>query len=120
MALTVGERKKRHKLKHPEKYTYETRKAETTPVKRANYHLKNTYGKTLQEKIDQRKKQGGICTVCYKPLPEDISKCHWDHNHTTGQLRDILHSYCNLSVGFVETELHKQALAYLEKHSDNK
>jgi hypothetical protein len=47
--------------------------------------------------------QGGLCGVCLKPLPEDVSKCDTDHNHRTGTVRELLHRRCNLFVGVAES-----------------
>ncbi len=145
MAFTRKEISDRYKQRHPERFTAEARRARRNGTDvayrktqayqdaRAKYiasgkkkladhngHLKHRYGKTLQDKINQFEKQSGICTLCNEFLPEDISKCHWDHNHQTGKMRDLLHKYCNQLLGWVECKLHKQALEYLDKHSEDK
>jgi len=81
-------------------------------------YLRRKYGKTLADKRDQRAKQHGLCAVCGKPLPTDIQRCHWDHNHTTGQLRDLLHGRCNIAVGFLESDICSPALAYIARHAN--
>ena len=84
--------------------------------RRASVTLKLKYGKTLSDKQAQRDQQEGICTLCEKPLPVSLSKCEWDHDHKTGQLRDLLHGRCNKFVGVVESDLHEKAIAYVDQH----
>jgi len=84
----------------------------------ADGHLRRKYGKTLTEKQEQYDKQNGICTLCGKSLPADISACHWDHNHVTGHMRDLLHMRCNLLVGLAEDDLCDKAIAYVARHSN--
>jgi hypothetical protein len=47
--------------------------------------------------------QAGACPVCGKPLSSEFSACRWDHDHSTGLYRGILHPGCNTFVGFIET-----------------
>ena len=84
----------------------------------ANLHLQKMYGKTLNDKEKQRESQRGVCTMCDAPLPADLSKCAWDHNHNTGKMRDVLHPLCNLAVGVVEGGLLNLALTYVQRHSN--
>lgn len=46
--------------------------------------------------------QRGICPVCGEQLPQDLTKCAWDHDHITGEGRDLLHKGCNVFLGFIE------------------
>jgi len=86
------------------------------PDRKANSHLKRMYGKTLVDKQLQYESQKGICALCEKPLPSILSECEWDHDHDTGQMRDLLHGRCNKFVGVVESSLHEKAIAYVCKH----
>jgi hypothetical protein len=52
--------------------------------------------------------------LCGAPLPE-VEKCHWDHDHTTGEMRDVLHRRCNIALGYIEDDLYPKALAYLKR-----
>jgi hypothetical protein len=67
-------------------------------------------------KEQQYKKQSGLCGVCHQSLADDFRKAYWDHNHSTGQSRDLVHARCNTLLGFLETnpDLLPQALDYLE------
>ena len=46
--------------------------------------------------------QNGICPICTKPLPDNLSQCAWDHDHATGEGRGLLHPGCNNFIGFLE------------------
>lgn len=45
--------------------------------------------------------QGGVCTLCGLPFTERNPGVG-DHDHTTGQLRDVLHRGCNAMLGVIE------------------
>lgn len=47
------------------------------------------------------KKQEGICPLCLAELPKDLSKAAIDHDHTTGEVRGLLHLGCNRAEGSV-------------------
>ena len=47
--------------------------------------------------------QKKICPICAKPLPE-LRRCAWDHDHKTGEGRDLLHGGCNVFLGFIECD----------------
>lgn len=76
--------------------------------------------KFLESKRSQISKQKNLCDLCDLPLPSDITKCNWDHNHSTGEMRGVLHARCNQLVGAVEDEFHKAAIAYVRRHDDRK
>jgi len=63
--------------------------------------------------------QKGLCPVCGKQLPQDLSKCAWDHDHKTGQGRGLLHRGCNTVLGFVENnpEFLARVRQYCEKYN---
>lgn len=44
--------------------------------------------------------QGGRCALCGQPL--DITEAVADHNHTTGELRGVIHRSCNSLLGVLE------------------
>lgn len=43
--------------------------------------------------------QGGVCALCGMPLADAAVA---DHNHTTGQMRGVLHRSCNSLLGVLE------------------
>jgi hypothetical protein len=142
MAFTRAEICRRFKERHPEKYTAEARregrkKSEAAyrqtelyresqrrykeSAKARNnsrlYHYKRKYNLTTEQVIEKYEKQGGLCGLCGKPLPTIMEKCHTDHDHVTGKVRDILHARCNLFMGFFERdpEILWQLLEYSER-----
>ena len=53
--------------------------------------------------IGQLKRQGGLCLVCHKPIDLQIKgEAVCDHDHTTGEIRGILHRSCNAALGKVD------------------
>jgi hypothetical protein len=83
-----------------------------------NQYLQWKYGKGLADKAEQHEKQQGLCGVCGKPLSVNLDECHWDHNHKTGELRDVVHPRCNIAIGFIESELLTPVLTYLKRHDN--
>ena|ERR1035438_2081012 len=73
-------------------------------------------------------KQKGCCAICGdvgtsygKHLQEDPTTLHLDHNHTTGQLRSLLCSTCNTSLGGFKDDhiLLNKAAEYLKSYQLN-
>lgn len=60
--------------------------------------------------------QKGICPICGKQLPRE--KCAWDHDHSTGEGRDLLHKGCNVFLGFIERDptILKRVIQYCERY----
>jgi hypothetical protein len=80
-----------------------------------NRHKK--YGITPAEFDALISGQGGRCAICADRLDVDgYRKIHVDHCHTTGRVRSILCSGCNVGLGhFRESpELLRKAAAYAE------
>jgi len=145
VALTRTEINKRFRERHPEKYTADARrerreandkqyrttesyqkaqnkyKQSTKAKSTAKYHHYSTkYGLSILEVQEKYQSQKGLCGLCNRELPLELSQCHYDHNHITGKLRDILHRRCNLLVGFIEADsnLTNQAFDYLKRHNE--
>ncbi len=86
-------------------------------------HLRNTYGLSNKKYEALVAKQGGNCASCRDPLPtvdkrQRRRSAHVDHNHTTGDVRGVLCSGCNTSLGGLkESPRRAQALiTYMKKH----
>jgi len=47
--------------------------------------------------------QGGKCLLCGKQF-ESIKEAAWDHDHSTGKGRGLLHRGCNVFLGFIERD----------------
>jgi len=77
-----------------------------------------------QESYERKvKTQDGCCAMCGKPetriLYGEIPKLVIDHDHQTGELRQLLCCRCNAALGVIENwSLLAKALRYLSNHSD--
>jgi len=64
----------------------------------------------------QFEKQKGICSVCLKPLTSERDS--FDHDHETNLCRELVHTGCNVFIGFVENHpgVTDRVQNYLEKY----
>lgn len=79
--------------------------------------LKYRYGLTRKQHQQKYIEQNGCCYICKEPVPyEEIDT---DHNHITGQLRQLLCHRCNIFAGKIEKsrELTYLIINYLDEHS---
>lgn len=81
-----------------------------------NSNLKRDFGITLHDFEKMLEAQGNVCAICKGEL---VPWPHLDHNHTTGKVREILCSYCNLGIGHVKDDPERadSIAAYLRRHS---
>lgn len=84
------------------------------------YNLPSKYGITVGEYAEKLLKQGGKCACCEKRLePEgkSMDKPCVDHNHTSGEVRDILCGRCNIAAGNLldDSQMADMISAYLKK-----
>ena len=76
---------------------------------------KRKYDLTLEQIDEMLIKQDHKCAICGKSLKE-TNRCV-DHNHHTGEVREILCRWCNTRLSHVEdSEFLKKALDYLGRH----
>jgi hypothetical protein len=84
--------------------------------------LRRQYGFELGEYERRLQEQGGVCAMCEKSethidkrlgVPRRLVV---DHNHTTGKVRALLCSTCNLGNRPDDIGWLKLRIAYLEKH----
>ena len=92
--------------------------------------MEDYYALSEEEKRDFRvnevKKQNGRCLLCDEPFPK-----RWrafttmpvvDHDHSTGRIRGILHSQCNINLYVIEEHLEDgwidQARDFILKNRD--
>jgi hypothetical protein len=66
------------------------------------------YGITLIAYEARLAEQQGVCAVCGKAegvfgRHGEIKKLAVDHNHITGEVRDLLCDVCNRTIGMLET-----------------
>lgn len=90
-------------------------------VIRRRYHLKSNYGISMKTYDKMLKKQNGVCAICKQKNGKKVN-LKVDHNHNTGQVRDLLCDNCNFAIGHSKENpsiLRKMA-QYLEKHNNKK
>lgn len=99
---------KKRKEKHPEKHKKMARKSK----------LKREYGISLEEYDGMLSKQGGVCANngCMARKSRQGFRLNVDHDHKTGEVRGLLCSDCNLSLGMLGDDVGKIAglISYLE------
>lgn len=64
-----------------------------------DYALRKLYGITLEQYQELLAKQDGRCAICKRDRPLSV-----DHCHTTGRIRGLLCSSCNIVVGHIEND----------------
>jgi len=79
------------------------------------------YGVTLEWYVEKQVAQNDCCAICGKPESQmrngKIKRLAVDHDHDTGQARDLLCTRCNQDLGvFENTEWRRKAELYLQKH----
>jgi len=85
-------------------------------------HLKANHGITLGEYDQMVAGQKNKCAICGQPEKRSIKgaipRLGIDHDHKTGQIRELLCYACNLALGYVndDPEILRKMIAYLDKH----
>lgn len=84
-----------------------------------NRRLKHMYNVDLDWWDAKLKAQNNKCAICGIDQKE-TSRFVVDHDHTTGEVRDLLCNKCNTAIGAVkeDTNILKKSLQYLNKHSE--
>lgn len=83
-------------------------------------HLKKKYGLTYSSLDEMLDRQNYACAICKSPLDSLSKTTHIDHDHGTGNVREVLCQGCNTGIGlFRESpEFLRAAAEYLEKHAN--
>lgn len=89
------------------------------PERGRDYHAKLLYGAPRGTYRRLFEMQGGKCAICEseKPLGHArATRFHFDHCHTTKEIRGLLCTRCNQAIGQLQDspELLRKAAAYLE------
>lgn len=110
---------------HPETRAHRNRQRREDPRTKKNnrtYQLRRRYGITPEQYEAKLADQGGVCMICGKaPKPggKTAASClHQDHDHVTGQNRDLVCSNCNQGLGYFQDDPKLLLLAaeYIERH----
>ena len=67
------------------------------------YHLKQTYGLTLEQYDEMLEQQDSVCAICGE-TNLDGKRLYVDHNHETGKVRGLLCLKCNNRLGVLENK----------------
>jgi hypothetical protein len=80
-------------------------------------NLATRYGITLEMYESMLAKQGGKCAICGGQMDEN-KRSAVDHDHTTGEVRGILHCKCNTAIALLceSPKICRMAANYLENH----
>ena len=73
----------------------------------------NLYGMEAEDYEEMFRRQGGVCAICGEPpTGKDLAV---DHCHTSGDVRGLLCTRCNIGLGYFkdDEERLKKAIAYL-------
>lgn len=81
-----------------------------------NYLIRN-YGITSAEYDEMFEAQDGVCAICGQEEQVKTRGLSVDHCHTTGKVRGLLCSYCNMGLGLFkdDTESLINAVKYLAR-----
>lgn len=85
------------------------------------YSLKARYGITYEEYEAKSIAQNRLCAICHKPEPYKGKSLATDHNHANKQIRDLLCSKCNQTLGLVNESpvILQTMMDYLKKWTVN-
>lgn len=83
---------------------------------RMNWELKTKYKITLSQMEQMFISQNGRCAICLKDF-ENTKNMHVDHNHATGQVRQLLCNKCNSAIGYLNENVSvlARAIDYLNR-----
>lgn len=81
------------------------------------YLLNHRYGITLEDYTSLLADQEGCCAVCNVKQVDKPYHFNVDHCHTTGVVRGLLCSPCNVFLGVIKDDVDalKRAITYLER-----
>jgi hypothetical protein len=83
--------------------------------------LQKRYGITLEQYNQKLTQQHGQCFICGRTSKENKKALAVDHDHETGEVRDLLCAKCNLAIGCIEerVDLCDKIKSYLIRHSED-
>lgn len=104
------------KYKYDKQYRIEQIKLDPEFYRKAD--LWKNYRIRIEDFERMYKEQNGQCNICNKDIPYRGKLIAVDHCHTTGKVRSILCSKCNIGLGQFneDLELMQKAINYLTLH----
>ena len=116
----LKEKRKKYNLKNKEKRKeYHKKYYLENPEKVKEQQLKCRYNITLKEYNYMFLKQKSKCAICDTYQSEIKHPLGVDHNHETGQVRELLCFKCNNALGLINEsmEIAENLVKYLKYHS---
>jgi len=115
-----AEQKKRHYEKHREEYL--KRSNDWYCLNKDKYRdrtMFRKYGITLEQFDALREKQNYCCALCNARESENKQGLVVDHCHTSGDVRELLCTTCNVGLGMFKDnpKLLLKAVDYIRKHN---
>jgi hypothetical protein len=115
------ESKKEDKIAYQKQY-YQENKEKVKEKSRKN-HLKKKYNLSAEQYLELCNSQNNKCAICNKEESKktssgDIQPLCVDHNHITGEVRQLLCNDCNALLGFAKEDINvlNSAIKYLKIH----
>ncbi len=107
---------------HPERAVYNRAWKKSHPETAAAYHIRISYGITVEEYDALYELQGGRCVICGRHQSKLKRALCVDHNHATGQVRGLLCIRCNSGIGHFQdnSSLVRFAADYLDNYQKGK
>lgn len=92
-----------------------------------NGYYKRKYGVTYEWYKTQLEIQGARCAICGKsetsrnPNNSAIKRLSVDHNHITGEVRQLLCNGCNTALGCIKEDISRleAMIEYIKKHKNS-
>jgi predicted SprT family Zn-dependent metalloprotease len=88
------------------------------------HHLKTRYNLTPEQYNEMARQQDYKCAICNTDVTNNIRAnkqiaLSVDHNHTTGNIRELLCMKCNYGLGYFRdsAEILDKASKYIDKHN---
>lgn len=80
-------------------------------------YMKRVYGISLEEYNAMAENQNGLCYVCNNP-PNGGKRLAVDHCHKTGNVRRLLCTNCNTTLGLINEDIliMNKLIKYIEEH----
>jgi hypothetical protein len=91
------------------------------PDARKNQELRTRFGINYVEYQQMHEKQKGLCAICDKPesqiLNGTVKRLSVDHCHSTGKIRGLLCTKCNVALGLLKDDINviNNCVSYLQK-----
>ncbi len=95
---------------------YESQCRKDNPERYKDKDLRKLYGIGYEQYSQMHTSQSGRCAICTNEFKSG-KETHVDHDHKTGQVRQLLCSSCNTGIGYLKEDpvIISRALEYLNK-----